>query len=307
MNIEIKQAPFNTSLMGVIRGVTDYMGIDLSTPSLYGRSGHAFMLNIHEAICPSGPYCWNTDSFIKLLGNCGVEMKKHGFFSVDSTLEEKTSLENTIKQELEKGNPCCVVNLDYQLITGFDSTGFICSQPWALDYPPSHLSFGSWDEWKDEVHSCFYSFEKIAISNPIDSVLQSLQFAMELNESPCKHTVSPYTCGIDAYGVWIKGIENGYGAEYGNWWNGTVWSECRKQGALFFGEIAVQFPSSAVVALKLQDLLDLTAGLLQKVSDKELTDRGKKIGMLLEAEQHEKDALTLIRDLFLSLSEGKQK
>ena len=301
MNIEINQAYFNTSLMGVIRGVADFMENDLSTPALYGRSGHAFMLNIHEAICPSGPYCWNIDSFIALLGNCGIEMKKHGFFSTESTQGERSALEKTMKQELLRGNPCCMVNLDYQLITGFDDTGFVCSQPWKMDFPPAHLSFGSWEEWGNEIHSCFFSFEKAVVSNPIDSILNSMKFALELNESPCKHTVSPYTCGIDAYDVWIEGIRNGYGAEHGNWWNGTVWSECRKQGALFFGETAVEFPSLAAISSELQGLFEQTADLLLKVSDKELDDNQKKVKMLLEAKHAEEEAMILMKTLSLSL------
>ena len=301
MKMNIAQAPFNTSLMGVIRGVADFLEIDLSTPSLYGRSGHAFMINIHEAICPSGPYCWNIDSFIKLLGNCGIKMKMHGFYSTDSTDAERESLERVIKQELESGNPCCVVNLDYQLITGFDDTGFVCTQPWKMDFPPSHLSFGSWEEWKDEIHACFFSFEKIEIPKSADSILQSLKFALDLGENPSTHTMSPYACGVIAYDLWIDGVKNGYGAEHGNWWNGTVWSECRKEGALFFGEIAREFPSFSETALKLKELYNLTGDLLSEISDKELAD-SSKIEKLLEAKKYEEEALTLINELALVIA-----
>ncbi len=301
MKMDIAQAPFNTSLMGVIRGVADYMDIDLSTAALYGRSGHAFMMNVHEAICPSGPYCWNIDSFIALLGNCGIVMKKHGFFSAESTLEERNSLENIIKLELQSGKPCCVVNMDYQLITGYDDAGFLCTQPWKMDYPPAHLSFGSWEEWKNEIHACFFSFEKGEALNPVDSISQSLKFVLDLEENPSAHTMSPYTCGLTAYDVWAGGVKNGYGAEHGNWWNGTVWSECRKQGALFFGEIALEYPSFAQTVLKLQKLYDRTSDLLLEVSDKELADT-TKIEKLSEAKQLEKEALTLIRKLTLSIA-----
>ena len=150
MKMTITQAPYNTSLFGVLRGVADYFDIDITTPSLYGRSGHAFFMNIHEAICPSGPYCWNIDPFILLLENCGIKMKKHGFYSADSSLEERNALEDVIRRELKKGSPCSILNLDYQLINGWDESGFLCTQPWKMDFPPAHLTFGSWDEIKDE-------------------------------------------------------------------------------------------------------------------------------------------------------------
>ena len=55
----LDQAPHNTTLMGVLRGVVDYCGLDISDATLYGSSGHAFVINIHAELCPSGPYCWD--------------------------------------------------------------------------------------------------------------------------------------------------------------------------------------------------------------------------------------------------------
>ncbi|MCK5132151.1 MAG: hypothetical protein KAR40_08390 [Candidatus Sabulitectum sp.] len=296
MKMDITQAPFNTSLMGVIRGVADHLEIDLSTPALYGRSGHAFFMNIHEAICPSGPYCWNIDPFIALLENCGIHMKKHGFFSGESAVEERNILEKSIKAELEMGNPCCVVNMDYQLVTGFDDTGFICSQPWDMDFPPAHLSFGNWAEWKDEIHACFFSFESIELPDPDCAIRQSLQFVRDLNENPSGYTVKPYACGMAAYDAWLRGVRKGYGTEHGNWWNGTVWSECRKQGALYFGEIAGAYPTSSLIALKLQSLFDVIGDILLTVSDKKL-EKKKKIELLKEAKELEKEVLLILVNL----------
>jgi len=105
MKMDISQACFNTTLMGVIRGIVDYMNIDLTTPELYGRSGHAFFLNIHGAICPSGPYCWNIDPFILLLENCGIRMNKLGFYSAESSQEERNALEDVSERNLKRATP----------------------------------------------------------------------------------------------------------------------------------------------------------------------------------------------------------
>ncbi len=296
MKMEIVQAPFSTSLMGVIRGVADYFDIDLSTPSLYGRTGHAFFMNIHEAICPSGPYCWNTDPFTALLENCGVRMKKHGFFSGESTMGERNALEKAILVELEKGNPCSVLNMDYQLITGFDGSGFSCTQPWESNNPPAHLTFGSWDEWEDEIHACFYSFEKIELPDSLYAIQQSLQFVRDLSENPSGYATKPYTCGVAGYEAWIRGVKKGYGTEHGNWWNGTVWSECRKQGALYFEEIAGAYPTSSLISLKLQSLFDRTGDILLIARDREL-EKKKKIELLTEAKELEEKVLPIMVNL----------
>ncbi|MCK5841161.1 MAG: hypothetical protein KAH31_03260 [Candidatus Sabulitectum sp.] len=296
MNMNIKQAPFNSSLMGVIRGVADYFDIDLSTPSLYGRTGHAFFMNIHEAICPSGPCCWNIDPFISLLENCGIRMKKHGFFSSESSLKERNTLEKAILTELGKGNPCSVLNMDYQLITGSDGSGFLCTQPWERKNPPAHLSFGSWDEWEDEIHASFYSFEKMEFSESLTAIQESLGFIADLNKRPSDFTMKPYTSGVAGYDVWVKGIKKGYGAEHGNWWNGTVWSECRKQGALYFGEISEAYSMSSLVTVKLQDMYDRISEILLEVSDKKLS-KTKKIEYLKEARELEEETIPILASL----------
>jgi len=300
VKMNITQPPFNTSLMGVIRGVADYMDIEISTPSIYGRSGHAFLINIHEAICPSGPYCWNIDPFIALLENTGIRLIQHGFFSGGSTNEERNSLEADIRAELHKGNPCSMLNLDNQIITGFDEKGFICAQPWECDFPPANLTAGSWEELGDEIHVCFFSFEKIEPADPASAIRQSLLYALDLNDNPENHTNSPYSCGAAAYSSWLKGIENGHGAEHGNWWNATVWSECRKQGALYFAEIADLFPSCSKTALKLQALYNSVGDALAEVSDKEM-EPASKIEILKKAATLEAEAADLIEVLDQSI------
>jgi hypothetical protein len=81
----LKMYPFNTTLMGVLKGVFEYFRIPVSDPWLFGGSGHAFLINIHEELCPSGPYVWNYKTFFELVRKLGIEMKDLGFFHPKST------------------------------------------------------------------------------------------------------------------------------------------------------------------------------------------------------------------------------
>jgi len=85
-----------------------------------------------------------------------------------------------------------------------------------IDFPPTHLTFGSWDEIKDEIHACFFSFEKTEVADPSSSFLHALRFIKDLNLNPSDHTMASYTCGLAAYDVWISGVEKWYGVEHGN-------------------------------------------------------------------------------------------
>jgi len=63
--------PFWTTHMGCIKGCLDYLEMDVSDAWLYGTSGHAFVINIHEQLCPSGPTAWVTEKMIDLAKNVG--------------------------------------------------------------------------------------------------------------------------------------------------------------------------------------------------------------------------------------------
>ena len=58
MKIERLAMPrFNTTMMGVLKCALDYYKIDVDAPTVFVASGHAFLINIHQQLCPSGPYC----------------------------------------------------------------------------------------------------------------------------------------------------------------------------------------------------------------------------------------------------------
>ena len=122
---------FNTTLMGVVRGVASYYGLRASDAVLYGGSGHAFVINIHKELCPSGPYCWDPARFVGLLRNLGLERTDHGFFGAGSSPSARAAVEEVLRGELDRGMPCALLNMEDQLITGYDDTGFLTTQPWA--------------------------------------------------------------------------------------------------------------------------------------------------------------------------------
>jgi hypothetical protein len=302
MRIEnLVQPPYETSLMGVVRGVFDHYGIEASTPWLYGASGHAFVANIHEQLCPSGPYCWNGDGWAKLLANLGVARKDIGFFGPDSTPGQRSRVEEAVRTALDAGVLCSHLNMDNQLISGYDDTGFLNCRPWD-DCPvtPGHLTFGTWDEFGDEIHVSFYRWEQV---DPVDdraAVRASLEYAVDLYENPRAHTEEPYGIGPDAYVNWIAAVEAGHGGDHGAWWNATVWSECRKMAASYFTEIARYFPETADAARSLAASYASLGESLLRAADKEMPAE-EKAALLADAASAERDTVTRIPSLLDTL------
>ena len=295
MRLEITQPPLNTSLMGVIKGVADFFGNEITTSALFGRTGHAFLMNIGEDLCPSGPYVWNMEPFIALLENSGIVMKEHGFFDAKSSPEDRAQLEETLRSELAEGRPCSILNMDNQIISGYDESGFICIQPWECDFPPKHLTFGSWMEMAEEIHACFFSFSQVVRLDAAFCIQRSLLFALDqLRDNPVQSFGG--VSGIKAYDCWIRGIEAGHGTGHGNWWNGTVWSECRKMASGYFREIASGFPGIEGPALELSEVFGEIASRLSGVSEKEL-EQHRKSELLREAKSLEEGTVPLIEEL----------
>jgi hypothetical protein len=287
----LKQPPFNTTLLGVVKGALDYYGIVVSPAWAFGGSGHAFLINIHKELCPSGPYCWKYDGFYPLVRNLGLEMVDLGFFHKGSAPEERAALEKELRGLLDSGQPCSFVNMENQLICGYDDKALLLCRPWdcGAEITPERLSFGSWQEFGDELHVNFFALRRARPQDAITVIRDSLRYAIELSLDRGKYAEPDYGVGPDAYDNWVAAAEK-HGASHGNWWNGTVWAECRKMAAAYFTEIAAKLPDVAAQAKELAAAYQLIAAQLEKIADKELDVAAKK-RIALDLKQKELDAV----------------
>lgn len=290
----LKQAPFNTTMMGVLRGALDYHGIPASDAFLFGASGHAFLINIHKELCPSGPYCWNHAPVLDLIANLGVRMTLLGFCDAAAAGGERARLEERVRALLDKGAPCSLVNMEHQLITGYDDAGFITAQPWpgCSEFPPARLTFGAWDELGDTFHVSFHSLTPVAPAQRSDAVQASLRYAVDLHRNPAAHTSVDYGAGPLAYANWVRAVEDGHGASHGNWWNAVVWAECRRHAAAYFEEIAGEYVAPDDAALLAREYRAI-GDLLMRCSDRQASDH-TKIELLDEAARRETDCIERI-------------
>ncbi|MGB9717417.1 MAG: hypothetical protein ACPL4E_03105 [Thermoproteota archaeon] len=100
-------------------------------------------------ICPSGPYAWNYETFYRLVENLGIGMTDLGFFHAKSTLEERRRVESVLRRSIDACMPCSMLNMESQLITGYDDKRFLLKQPWPsvdLTITCKTLTFEMWKE-----------------------------------------------------------------------------------------------------------------------------------------------------------------
>lgn len=303
----LKQPPLNTTMMGVLKSAADYYGLGLSEPMIYGLSGHGFLINIHSQLCPSGPYCWKRENAQPLIRNMGLKMTDLGFFGKGTNDEARAGVERKLREALDKGIPCSLVNMENQIIDGYDATGFFTAQPWAphAKFPPARLSFGTWQEFGEEIHVNFYTIEN---TKPIDrqqAILASLEFAVDMFRNPAKHSSRDYAVGPLAYDNWIAAIPAS-GLSHGNWWNATVWSECRQMAARYFTEIGkANAPVAALCSQLNVEYLKIADNLL--MASEKTMDPETRTRLLKETKQLESSAIETVAELAATLRIPKSR
>lgn len=300
----LEQPPLNTTLMGCIKGASDYWDLEWSAPMLYGLTGHAFVINIHDGLCPSGPYCWNTDGFGRLLENVGMGWGEAWHLGGDSTLEERKSVEASLRAAIDRGDIGILTFLEFQLVAGYDEEGMDLIQPWdgKAGSEISRFTFSSWKEClESEGFAGFRILTRGEVSSSRDrSVLDALRYALEVYRSPETYQFDHYRVGHGAYENWMEAVDRGVGGGHGNWWNAMVWAECRKMAGAFFDELANERfggGDGEENCRKLKSTYDEIGDRLFQVSDKEL-GAGEKKKLLDSAAALEKEAEGQIEKLF---------
>lgn len=299
--INLVQPPYNTSLIGVVKGVLDHFGIDSTPAETFVLSGHAFVINIHEELCPSAPYCWDQGRFRDLLPNLGVRMEELGMVLPTAPREERERIEGRIRSELDDGNVCSVLNLDHQLVLGYDDAGFHLAQPWAegvVDSTPPRLSFGTWEEFATGPPAAFFRFEPCARRSEPVPTASALDFAVDAWRCPSRFAGNPYGFGRLAYENWLAGIDTGHAEGHGNWWNSMVWGECRERASDYFQDLAAEFrgPVDPRQARELALDYRTLARLLYRASDK-TASAGDKHGCVEQARDLDERCVGRLADL----------
>jgi hypothetical protein len=288
--------PFSATLIGVIRGAANLYDMLVSDAMLYGGSGHAFLMHIHPELCPSGPDTWTMDGFFRQLRGVGISMTPCGFFGPDSSAAQRREAEAWVRQRMEAGVPCSLLNLEHQLITGIDAEGMQTAQPWpGMAFPPARLTFGSWAELGKDIHITFFSLQR---TNPLPAehvVKNSLRYALDLYDQPQRHQAPGCAVGAGAWAAWIEAVGTGHGSSHGSWWNSMVWSECRERAGDYFDEIARCHAGSIPGAAVLAEEYRRVGAALREAGLKETPD-ARRLSLLATARDAEAVCIQRIRE-----------
>lgn len=224
--------PRATSHIGALEGCLKYLGIEVSPGWLFGSTGHAFILNIGDDLCGSGPHSWGWGIINQLGKNIGYKTEviytnknKDDF----PQMQEKTW--DFARKSIDDGLPCYGWHYDFMVINGYDDNGYILSGP--VEKAPS-----DWRKFGIDAVG-FLEIWSIRTGQKADdkvTIKDALSFAVDMAKEPDKRTIDPRAGGLAGYDNWIKGLESGKGDAFGGAYNAAIWAECRRFALEFLEE-----------------------------------------------------------------------
>ncbi len=226
------------SHLGCIKGCLDYLKQDVSKAWVVGGTGHAFIINMHPVVCPSGPTAWRKERFYRLIDNLGCTSRTIAGVKTESSFAEKQAQTwQAVKEYIDSGFPCYGWELDipeYYIVNGYDDIGYLYSGAMCRDGKGSK----PWTELGiSDIGVLEMNF--IKPSPPLDdleTIKDALNFAIEFSGSPGAWLFPDYSAGLDGFDTWINALSSNQAHDWGMAYNSAVWHECRALGTKFLVE-----------------------------------------------------------------------
>jgi transglutaminase-like putative cysteine protease/tetratricopeptide (TPR) repeat protein len=224
--------------LGCVRGCLDFLDVDVSDAWLYGGTGYAFILNIHENILSNSVGVWNNERVYELGKNLGYETEIIEGLRSQEDFEAKQKLAwDKARRAIDDGLPCYGFNLliaEEYVIDGYDDCGYYFNGAMRFegDGPKPWAELGD----DDIGYLAIRVIRPCGPSSDTKTVKEALQFAIEHSESPEKWIYPTYRSGPAGYDLWIKALEGGRADGFGTSYLAVVFSECRSFAVPFLAE-----------------------------------------------------------------------
>jgi hypothetical protein len=250
---DLRWVPRWVSHLGCLKGCLDYLKVDVSDAWLYGATGHAFIINIHSVVCPSGPTAWRTEPILRLGLNIGCRVDGvFGHRSAGDFAETQARAWRHVRDAIDDGLPCYGWELEvpeYYVVYGYgdgagEAAGYCFSGPGCDDG-------GRVKPWRKLGDTGIGVVEMFSVrpaqaAGDVRTVREALAFALEHATGPEKWIFPDYRAGMAGYDAWVSALEGGTADGFGVAYNAAVWSECRNYAVQFLREARERLEGQAI-------------------------------------------------------------
>ena len=239
------------SHLGCLKGCLEYLNSEVSDAWLFGGTGHAFVINLHQEVCPSGPTTWNTSRMVELGKNLGYTIDSVFAFRGQGDLADgQARAWEFVRQAIDAGRPCYGWELEiteFYVVYGYDDVGHYYSGPGCDEGkgPKPWQALGDTEIGVIEL----YSVDPGRAADDATTVHDALSFALEHAGNPDKWIFEGYRAGLDGFDNWIRALQEGRAGEFGTRYNAGVWLECRRFAVGFLQEAQDRLAGRAAAPL----------------------------------------------------------
>ncbi len=304
--MQVRYHPAWLTWVASTTGCLNALGVECDTVDVAGYSGYAFLMAVHEELCPSGPtsFDWGMLEWgPRLLGRGVVSFKG---VQCGGGPEDFRAAYELVKREIEAGRPVVLWGAylpEFAIAVGVkDGTYEVRSfKPFAgEDEPPIPFD-------KLEAPGGVYvlGFPSAAECSRAEADRQAVYHAVRMIGAPPENPL--YASGLAAYDQWIGALEADRAMPFGNSYNAQCWAEAKRFAAEFLRRLAarneaVAGPLGKAAAAYGEAAAEMAkvAGLFpfpdpeEKVKDAEV--RGKAIESLRGARSAEARAMAALRE-----------
>ncbi|NIV38401.1 MAG: hypothetical protein GWN58_55975 [Anaerolineae bacterium] len=234
--------PSWVSHLGCIKGCLDYLGVNITKGWLYGGTGHAFVINMHDEVCPSGPTAWKSEMLFDLAANLGYFVQGvFGSKHAGDLAELQERAWAFAREAIDQGLPCYGWELEipeYYVVRGYDDAGYYFSGP-GCDEGKGPKPWGELGDTGIGMVEIYRVSPREVAEDPAASavtVREALSAALEHARNLETWILPGYRSGLAGYEAWIRAVESGSAIRMGMWYNAAVWEECRRYGVEFLEE-----------------------------------------------------------------------
>jgi len=224
------------SHLGCHHGCIDYLGMDISRAWIFGGTGHAFAINIHEVLCPSGPTAWVTEPVDRLAANVGYLVEGVSGHTSHRDFDARQKIAWALVTGcIDSEVPCYGWELaipEWYVITGYDDEGYYFSGPGAdearMPLPAEEIA---------RTGIGWLSVNCVVPSRPApDEEILDGAIGFALDHAAGRYSHEGYAAGPDAFEMWANAMETGKASRFGAGYNGECWRECRQTAVEFLRE-----------------------------------------------------------------------
>jgi hypothetical protein len=254
---ELTFSPAWVSHMACMVSCAKYLKVPATPAWIYGASGHAFALNIHPVMCPSGPTAWAADLCDVLVANAGliVEGTAANKGQPDFAARQE-QIWRLVRQAIDAGRPCFGWEMsvpEWYVIYGYDGAGnYLYRNFFGPGGKLPYRKLGTTEIGWANVRT-------VRAGKPADdrkTLRDAAEFALEHGAG--KHSREKWHTGLSGYDTWIKGMQDpnvqkhkvfGFGLAY----NAQCWAQCRRYANLFLQEAAGRLKGDPALAALLTE------------------------------------------------------